>query len=479
MRFEEYRRQDATGLAELVARGEVRPAELLELAVERARTVDPTVHPLSVWDLEHAERQIDDGLPGGPFRGVPFLLKDLHAFLVGTRVTNGSRLTRDFVPEVTGTFVERILQAGLVLFGKTNAPEFGLNVVTEPVLHGPTRNPWNLAHSPGGSSGGAAAAVASGVVPMAQASDGGGSIRIPASHCGLVGLKPSRARIPTGPAVVEAWSGLATGGVLSRSVRDTARFLDAVHGPETGDFYACPPPSEGFEACLERPPGKLRVGVLREPPLGLLVEDPILSTLENTMRLLEGMGHALEETRLPLDGERLADAFLAVVEVHTANELDFWARRLGRPADADHVERCTLALAELGRKQTAQGFVAALQHVQHTARVFGRLFERFDLLLSPVCAAPPPRLGEIDQNAPDLGRFLERNAPYVCFTSLYNASGCPAISLPLGKAPGGLPIGIMLGAPLGAEERLLSLAAEIERAVPWSERLCDCEDGRL
>jgi len=471
MKFEEYRSFDATGLAELLAGGEVTARELLELAEGRARALAQQINAVSVWDLEHAEASLAAGLPEGPFRGVPFLLKDLYAFLQGTRLTNGSRLTRDVVADFDTTFIGRARAAGLVVFGKTTTPEFGLNVVTEPVLHGPCRNPWDPDHSPGGSSGGAAAAVAAGIVPMAHATDGGGSTRIPASHCGLVGLKPSRARVPMGPLIAEAWSGLATGLVISRSLRDTARFLDAVHGPENGDFYVCPPPSAPFRESLERSPGKLRVALVERAPLGIPLHPEVKTALDRAAHLLEEMGHHIEEATIPLEGERMATAFLDVVSANCANDLEAWAVRLGRRLDKEHLERCTLALVEQGRKVSAVAYLRSLQTVQQAARAFGDMFRRFDLILSPVCAAPPPKIGEIDQNDLLPLRFLERNRPYVCFTSLYNASGCPAISLPLHVSTQGLPIGIMLGARLGGEELLLSVAGEIERAMPWFDRV--------
>lgn len=470
MRFEEYRTFDATALAELVARRAVTPRELFATALARAEALQPSLGAISVFDIDEAERRLAAPLPSGPFTGVPFLLKDLYTFLAGTRLTNGSRLTRDLTASFTSTFIQRCLNAGLVPFGKTTSPEFGCNVTTEPVLHGPVRNPWNPAYSAGGSSGGAAAAVAAGIVPIAHATDGGGSIRIPAAHCGLVGLKPSRARTPMGPAVVEAWNGCATGLCLARSVRDVARFLDVVHGPEPGDFYAAPPPSGSFTAAVTREPKALRIGLWRKPIEPLPVDEAVDAAVVRTARLLEALGHHIDETEIPLDGARLFDDFLTVVSVNLARDVEFWSRAAGRPADCEHLEACTLALVERGRATTATGFLNALQAIQGTARVLGQLFERFDVLLSPTCAALPPRLGAIDQNSGDLAAFLRANRPYVVFTALYNTSGCPAISLPLAMGPESLPIGVMLGARFGNEETVLSLAAELERAAPWAER---------
>jgi len=466
--FGEYARHDAVALADLVRRRQVTPAELLALARARAEAVGPHLGCVSIDDGDFAEAHLARGVRDGPFAGVPLLLKDLYAFLAGTRISNGSRLVRDWTAPSDATLVVRLLAAGFVPFAKTTSPEFGLNVVTEPVLHGACRNPWDPAFSPGGSSGGAAAAVAAGVVPVAHASDGGGSIRIPASHCGLVGLKPSRARTPVGPAVGEVWSGLAVGFVLTRTVRDAAAVLDVLAGPEPGDLYASPEPGGRFADALDRDPGRLRIGLLRRPPHpAVRVHPEVAAVVEAAADFLDGLGHAVEETDVPLDGARFAEAFLAVVAVNVARDVAWWSRTTGRPADGEHLETATLALVERGRALSAVAFLEALRTVQGAARALGRVFARFDLLLSPVCALPPPRVGEIDQNGPDPEAFLARNLPYVTFTHVYNAAGCPALALPFGRTGAGLPVGIMLGAPLGAETRLLALAAVLERARPW------------
>lgn len=468
MRIGEYVRHDACALAELVRRGEVRPRELCELALSRARELQPALGCIAIWDEEDAARILEAGPAPGPFRGVPFLLKDLYTFRAGTRLSNGSRLTRDHPAGFDTTLVQRFLAAGLVPFGKTTSPEFGLNVVTEPVLHGPCRNPWNPAFSPGGSSGGAAAAVAAGIVPMAHASDGGGSIRIPASHCGLVGLKPSRARTPMGPLAVEAWSGLATAHVVARTVRDVAAVLDAVHGPEPGDFYACPPPAAGFAAAAARDPSPLRIGLLRRAPTGVPLHPEVAVVLEEAAAFLADAGHAVVEVELPLDGGRFSEAFLAVVAANVARDVAWWSEQTGRPADADHLERATLFLVERGRALSAVDFVSALRAVQAVARALGRVFAQCDVLLSPVCAAPAPRVGEVDQNG-DVEAYLAANAPYVAFTAIHNAAGTPAISVPFGRDARGIPVGVMFAAPLGGEELLLSLAGWIERLRPWPD----------
>jgi Asp-tRNA(Asn)/Glu-tRNA(Gln) amidotransferase A subunit family amidase len=471
MDFSDYRRHDALGLAALVAADEVTPAELLATALERLAVVQPWLRPVSLDETAFAEAALAAGLPDGPFKGVPFLLKDLFTFVPGTRLTNGSRLFGTLECSFESTLVARYRKAGLVVFGKTASPELGVNVTTEPLVHGPVRNPWNPGHSAGGSSGGAAVAVAAGVVPAAHASDGGGSIRIPASACGLVGLKPSRARNPVGPMVGEAWNGLAGGHVISRTVRDTAAFLDATAGPEPGDPYACPPAARPFLEAATREPGALRIGLVTEAPGGIPVDPACTAAVERVALKLQALGHGIEPLALGLDGERLMRHQLAIVAVNLANDLDGWQRALGRPVDATTLEACTLALAERGRGIPAPDFAAAIGGVHQLARQFGRHFQTVDLLLSPTLAMPTPPLGLLDQNMADLDRFLGLNAALIPFTPLYNMTGCPAISLPLEHAADGLPIGVMLGAALGREELLIQVAGQLERAHPWFDRV--------
>lgn len=471
MDFAEYRRNDATALAALVRRGDVTPSELLELALARAREVQPALRPLSLLEDDFARAEIARGLPAGPFTGVPFLLKDLFAFLPGTRLTNGSRLFGEFECPFESTLVARLRAAGLVVFGKTAAPELGVNVTTEPVLHGPTRNPWDPTRSAGGSSGGAAVAVAAGILPMAHGSDGGGSIRIPAAACGLVGLKPSRARNPIGPVVGEAWNGLVAGHVLSRSVRDTAIALDATAGPEPGDPYACPPILGSFAAAAERDPARLRIGLATSLPGGAPVEAACIRAAEAAGRKLEALGHALEALTLPFDAEALGRTMGTIVAVNLARDLDLWAATLGRPADRSAVETCTRLLAERGRGIMATAYGEAIATLHQMSRQLGQVFGRFDLILTPTLGTLPPPLGLLDQDMDDLDRYLELNAAFIPFTPLYNMTGCPAISLPLEQSASGLPIGVMLGAALGREDRLLAVAGQLERAHPWFDRV--------
>lgn len=467
MNYGEYREHDAVALAALVACGEVRAEELLDLAIARRAEVEDRLNTTTVDDEAFARRTLENGVPDGPFAGVPFLLKDLYAFLKATRISNGSRLVRAFEAGHDSTLVTRLRGAGLVIFGKTNSPEFGLNVTTEPVLHGPTRNPWNPAHIAGGSSGGSAAAVAAGIVPVAHATDGGGSIRIPASCCGLVGLKPSRQRNPTGPDLGEGWNGLACGHVLSRSVRDSAYILDATNGPEPGDIYACPPPQAGFREALDLHPAGLRVALMPDAPLGGAVHEDCREAARITARRLEDMGHHVEEAGPELDGEALRGAMLTIVCANVANDLPFWAKATGRPVDGDHLERCTLAMYERGRSLSAVDLVRALQATQRAARSFGRFFERHDLLLTPTLGLPPAKLGWLDQDMDDVELYFERQMQQVPFTQLANMTGLPSISLPMHWNADGLPIGAMLGARLGRDDLLLTIAARLEEAHPW------------
>ena len=471
MNFAEYRRHDALALAALVAKGEVTAAELLALAQVRLAAVQERLRPLSLDETAFAEASLAAGLPDGPLTGVPFLLKDLFSFLPGTKLTNGCRLFGEQDCTFESTLIARFRAAGLVVFGKTASPELGVNVTTESVLHGPVRNPWDISRSAGGSSGGAAVAVASGIVPAAHASDGGGSIRIPASACGLVGLKPSRARNPTGPFIGEAWNGLACGHVLSRSVADTAAFLDATAGPEPGDPYACPPIDGSFMDAVARAPAALRIGLVTAAPGGIAVDPACIAASESVARKLEALGHNILPMDLGLDGEQVSRHMITVVAGNLANDLGSWQRQLDQVAGADTLEACTLALAERGRALGAAELAAAIGGMHQTARQFGRHFQNVDVILTPTLAMPPPKLGVIDQNMADLDRFLALNGALIPFTPLYNMTGCPAISLPLEHNADGLPIGVMLGAALGREDLLLGLAGQLEQAHPWFDRL--------
>jgi len=470
MKFEEYRQHDATALAALLRKRALAPSELLDVAQARADDVDERLNAITVDDDDFARARLAKPLTG-PLAGVPFLLKDLYGYLEGTVFTNGSRLIGDFVAPATSTFIGRCLDAGLVPFGKTTSPEFGVNVMSSPVRFGPCRNPWNQAYSPGGSSGGAAAAVAAGIVPMAHATDGGGSIRIPASVCGLVGLKPSRGRTPVGPVVGEAWNGMAGGHVVSRSVRDTALMLDLIGGPEPGDPYACPTPDRPFLELMSVEPPPLRIGLMTTSPYEEPIDPTCIEAALHAARLLESLGHTIVEAEPELNGAAIFEGQIALICANQANDLDFWTTMAGRPLNSDYVENMTLAIAERGRQITGQQFARAIAGNHLVARSFGRFFGQHDLLLTPTLGTPPLRIGACNQNGDDLDAFLIETRRHIPLTPLYNMSGCPAISLPLFWDQGGLPIGVMLGAALGREDRLLQVAHQLEQAAPWFERL--------
>ncbi|MGH7818431.1 MAG: amidase [Candidatus Binatia bacterium] len=463
----ELARLDATAQAELVRRGEVTPLELVDAAISRIEALDARLNAVILSLFEKARSAARGRLPDGPFRGVPFLLKDLDAHSAGDPHHCGMKRLRDvgWTERDDTWLVSKFRAAGVVILGKTNTPELGLNVTTEPVAYGPSRNPWNPEHSTGGSSGGSAAAVASGMVPVAHASDGGGSIRIPASECGLVGLKPSRGRISLGPDYGEYWSGLVISHVVSRSVRDTAAMLDCVGGTMPGDPYAAPAPCRAFRDEVGAPPGRLRVGLVKSMPGGGLHPD-CAAAADSAAKLLASLGHAVEESAPEaLFDPEFIPRFTTVVTTWTAAALAEWSRKIGAPVGPEGVEPGTWAFAETGRTVTAPQYIEALLWLSRYTRRMAAWWEAgFDLLLTPTLGAPPPRIGELAGAPP------ERLLAFVPFTPPFNATGQPAISLPLFWNGAGLPIGIQLVAAYGREDLLIRVAAELEQARPWADR---------
>ncbi|HEY7456834.1 MAG TPA: amidase [Solirubrobacterales bacterium] len=466
---------DATAQAELVRRGEVSPAELAEAAIERIEAVNPeinaVIHPLFEQGLEEARGE----LPDGPFKGVPFLLKDLGAAFAGQPLHLGMRYLkeRDFRAPVDTYLAQRFRAAGLVTLGKTNAPELGILPTTEPRAYGPTRNPWDTTRTPGGSSGGSAAAVASGMVAIAHANDGGGSIRIPASNCGLVGLKPSRQRTSEGPLVGDFMSGLTAELCVSRSVRDTAALLEAVHGPAPGDPYVAPPPLRPYTEEVGADPGKLRIALWTETVIERDADPEVVAGARNAAEALEGLGHTVEEAELGALGEMpIIEPFLVRWAAGQAQALDQLGQVGGKPIEPDDVEPLTWALAEIGRGRSAGEYLEAVGQHQLLTRLLAGLHESgFDLLLTPTTGEPPPPLGTFDDSGPDPMAAFERAFIAGSFTAVFNATGQPAISLPLHQSEAGLPVGVQLIAPLGREDVLLRVAAQLEQAVPWAERV--------
>jgi amidase/6-aminohexanoate-cyclic-dimer hydrolase len=466
--FSEYDRYDAVGLAHLVATRAVRPEELLDAAVARVAATNPTINAVVQHHDDGARRHLSQGLPSGPFRGVPFLLKDLGVLMTGTRTGSGSRAWNDHVADHDTTLVERYRSAGLVIFGKTNTPELGLNVTTEPAAYGPTRNPYDRQRSAGGSSGGAAAAVAARIVPVAHATDGGGSIRIPAANCGLFGLKPTRARTPLGPDIGEGWAGRSCAHVVSRSVRDSAAFLDATQGPAPGDPYWAPPPARSYAAEVGADPGKLRIAISTVSPDGETPHPECIRAVDNTARLLSELGHRVEAAAPDYDHAAVVDNTMAIIAGNTANGLDARGRARGRPLTRDEVEPLTWAIAEMGRSFTATDYVRAVQVGHAAGRRLAAFFGRFDLALTPTMMDPPRPIGEIRTSGTDVvawGRSLR-----IPFTPIYNVTGCPAASLPLHWTAEGLPVGVHLGAAFGREDLLFRISAQLEKARPWADR---------
>jgi len=466
--FKNFGDFDAVGLAELVRKGEATPTELLDAAIDRLQAVDPTINAVPIRHDDFARRQIARGLPDGPFRGVPFALKDF-ALLEGTETHFGSRAFRDYKADHSSTLVERYLKAGLTIFGKTNTPEFGLSFTTEPVLHGPTRNPWSLAHSTGGSSGGAAAIVAARVLPVAHATDGGGSLRVPAACCGVFGLKPTRARLPMGPDRLEGWAGMSHAHVVSLSVRDSAAMLDATHGAELGAPYAAPPPQRPFLEEVSREPGRLRVAFTDRHPDGSAIEPEIAAAVRQTAALLEALGHRVEEGA-PSTTIDAASASRAIIAGATALLLRQRAAELGRAIGAEDVEFVTFAIQTAAAQISGADYAAATVAMHQLGRQFAQFFESVDVFLSPTLCMPPLELGRLDTMSRDIGAYVDLIARFVPGTAFFNMSGQPSMSVPLACSRRGLPLGMMFSARFGDEATLLRLAGQLEQERPWKDK---------
>ncbi|MCS5636564.1 MAG: amidase [Myxococcota bacterium] len=470
MGFSDYEAHDGVGLAELVSRKEVSAGELLDEAVRRMDAVNPALNAVVIPMVEEAKATLEAGLPEGPLRGVPFLLKDLAVLYAGVPTTHGCRLFADSVPDHDSELVRRYKQAGLVIFGKSASPEFGLTTTTESILFGQTRNPWNLEHVAGGSSGGAAAAVAAGILPVAHASDGGGSIRIPAASCGLFGLKPSRGRMPFGPDAGEGWSGMSTMHAISRSIRDSAVLLDATDGADLGAPYPAPPKARPYAEEVDREPKALRIGLLTETFNGLPTHADCSRAAEDAGKLCESLGHRVEETNLSIDTQALAAASQAIMGGNVAALLDDRAAALGRELREDDVEPFTWLTVQGARQKSAADYARAVRGIHAIGRTIETFLLDFDLILSPTMGAPPEKLGVLALSNPDHPQLVTALLTSVGYTQVFNASGHPAMSVPLCWNDAGLPIGIQFAARLGDEGGLFRLAGQLERARPWAAR---------
>ncbi len=467
----EYRRFDGLALADLVRRKEVSPAQLLDIAIARTEQVNPQINAVVLQHYDLAKKAIAEGLPNGPFRGVPFLLKDLGIALKGTITTEGSRFFQDQVLDYDSTTVERYKKAGLVIFGKTHSPEFGNTATTETQLFGDTRNPWNLEHSAGGSSGGSAAAVAAGILPVAHASDGGGSIRIPASACGLFGMKPTRGRVPMGPHSYETRAGCSVMHVVSRSVRDSAALLDATAGAAVGDAYAAPAKSERtYLEETQRSPGKLRIALMTRSVLPLPVDPQCVQATQETAKLCESLGHFVEVAQPTVDVNALYEAFGIVGNVLVAAKVAQREQLLGRKVRANELEKINHLNLKAGREVSAVAYRNARVALHGASRALGEFMRDYDVILSPTMALLPPKLGALSLNQ-EFETFMGVAGAAAAFTGVYNMTGQPAMSVPLHWSKEGLPIGVMFAGRFDDEATLFRLAGQLEQASPWFDRL--------
>ncbi len=465
---------DATGQADLVRRGDVSPTELVDAAIAQIEALDPKLNAVVIPTLEKARRQAaDPDLADGPFRGVPFLLKDLGGQSQGDPFYGGLKFLKDagWIEPEDSYFTAKLRAAGFCFLGRTNTPELGLMPVTEPAIFGPSRNPWNLGHSPGGSSGGSAAAVAAGIVSVAHASDGGGSIRIPASHCGLVGLKPTRGRNSFGPGAGERWAGFSAEHIVSRSVRDTAAVLDAVSGRMPGDPYAAPAPAQKF-ATFVRPGERRRIGLMVSGPRAMEVHPECVQAAEKAARALEAEGHTVEISYPDaLDDPTAVSAYVTIVASSVAFALEAFGKKVGRAVTENDVEPLTWAMAQAAGDYSAAKYLEAVDTVHRFGRKVATWWESgFDLLLTPTSAALPPRIGELAGSREEPFAPFAKAAPYGAYTMNFNLTGQPGISIPVHWTADGLPVGAHVVAPYGREDMLIEIAAELEGLLPWADR---------
>jgi amidase len=471
MGFKEYASFDGLGLAELVRKGEISAVELLDEAIARVEKHNPTLNAVVFKYYDQARAQARRLEPANkPFAGVPFLLKDILGDCEGMPTRFGSRYIPPIPAPADCELVARYKRAGLVPFGKTNVPEAGLTPFTEPQLYGPARNPWNTNRTPGGSSGGSAAAVAAGIVPMAHGNDGGGSIRIPASCCGLVGLKPTRGRNSLAPMLGDALGGLVAEHVLTRTVRDCAAALDATEGAVAGDPYIAPPKWRPYLKAVATPPARLRIGFSVRGLNGELAHPDCVTAVEHAAKLCHSLGHHVEEAAPAVEFNELAVGFIMVFAAGCAFTIESVKQLTGHEPSREMLESLTWNLYELGKQISAAQYLMAVAALQRAARSFARFFDSYDLLLTPTLGSPPLEIGAIDIMAPTANLSDEAIIRFVHVTPSYNVTGQPAISLPLHWNADGLPIGVTFGARFGDEDTLLALAGELEAAQPWSGR---------
>jgi amidase len=487
MKFSEYKQYDGLGLANLVARKEVTAAELLQVAIERTEKTHKKLNAVIIRMDEIAQARSQETLTG-PFAGVPFLTKDLYQDYAGVLNANGNKALKaaNHRPSVHAEITQRWLNAGVVIFGRTNTPEFGIKGISEPEAWGASHNPWNIKHTPGGSSGGSAAAVAAGIVPMAGANDGGGSIRIPAACCGLFGIKPSRGRTPWGPVVTEQMHGAAMNHVVSRTVRDSAAMLDATQGDEIGSLYRIKSPTRPYLEAVSIDPKPLKIAFSTRSPIGTPVDPEAVKAVEKTVQLLESLGHHVEEAEPEIDGLETAHSFLTLWFANAALSVARVKRETG--CGSDGFELDTLASAAFGDATSASAYAQAYVYTNMCARKLAEFHQKYDLWLTPTMAMPPARVGEIRLSMIEriaakalLAGHLAKpvikygiahkmavdNLQWVPFTQIANITGVPAMSVPLHVTDKGLPMGVQFIGSMGEEDLLFQLAGQLERAKPW------------
>ncbi len=472
--MKEYESYDGLGLAELVRQRKVSATELLDAALARVERRDAQIAAVVHLQADKARKAIEAGLPDGPFTGVPFLLKDLGCEAIDFPTSMGSGFFKNTRYKVDSEIYLRIARSGVVTFGRTTSPEFGIGPTSEAQVYGrPTRNPWNLDHVAGGSSGGAGAAVAAGIVPIAHGSDGGGSVRIPATSCGLFGLKPTRARLPDGPLAGEGWGGMAIDGFLTRSVRDTAALIDATHGPDLGAPYWAPAVAWPYLEEIKTPPGRLRIAVCKTTFDGTPVHKECVKAVEKAMKLCDQLGHEIVEARPAVDILHLMRSWTNVVACGTLLTVRSREQEMKRAAGRDDIEGVTRGACEHARTVSGADYLAAINTVHTVGRTMAHFLVDYDMLLTPTLAEPPARIGRFK---PDNEDFLDYRLgpkgvlPYSPFCPLANATGQPAISVPLHWTKESLPVGVHFMARFGEDAALLKLAASLEQAAPWFDK---------
>ena len=490
MAFSDYDKYDGLGLAELIRKKKVSPGELVEEAISRIETHNPKINAVVQKLYERARTAAKGKLPDGPFQGVPFLIKDLHATLEGLPTSHGTKLWKNVPAKITTEIVKRWEASGAIVVGRTNTPEFGLLPYTESDTLGPALNPWDTTRSPGGSSGGSGAAVAARMVPLASGGDGGGSIRIPSSACGVFGLKPTRGRTPTGPIIGESWSGFDIDHVLTRSVRDSAAMLDATQGADVGAPYIIPEAGP-FLKEVGRKPGKLKIAFSTKPMLGKSVHADCIKGVEETVALLKDLGHEVVEDAPVVNGEEFSYRFLTILAGQIRADIEEAAEAAGKKVSMDDFDITTFGTGLFGTILKASDYARAMRYLQSVSREIGRFFEGYDALLTPVLSQPPGKIGALKPSASEQSQIkliartgatwiLEamnvirplaaQTYEFIPWTPVFNVTGQPAMSVPLHWNEAGLPIGMHFISKWGDETTLFRLAGQLEKAKPWFDK---------